>query len=71
MDVFRPTIIVSELVANRRDCASIYKMHCYLSDEYPAVDLDYARLPHQQQLEKRFAQWEGQTDFSFNFNFIY
>jgi hypothetical protein len=32
MDKLRPTIVISELVANRKDCASIYRMRTWLSN---------------------------------------
>lgn len=38
MDNFRPTIIVSELVTNRQDCASVYKMHTKLVENPGEVD---------------------------------
>ena len=31
MDNFRPTIVVSEIIGNRRDCTLIYTMDCSLS----------------------------------------
>ncbi|KAI1719990.1 f-box associated region domain-containing protein [Ditylenchus destructor] len=33
LDALCPTISVSELVSNRKDCAAIYKMKCHLRDE--------------------------------------
>jgi hypothetical protein len=43
MDNFRPTIVVTEMVANRRDCASAYQMICSLvaNNDEDQIDKNY------------------------------
>lgn len=47
MDNFRPTIVVSELIGNRRDCPSKYTMRCYLdaTNRLPMDPFDYYQPP--------------------------
>lgn len=60
MDNFRPTIIFSEMIGNRRDCASLYKIYCCLGvghylDIGPIGDF----FPNEFQREYRFRDRNG------------
>ena len=66
MDEFRPTLVVSELIANRRDCGCKYRMRCQLfgTDE-DELNFDFDQEEGEVdanryvQVKKEFAQWEG------------
>ena len=67
MDEFRPTLVVSELIANRRDCACKYRMRCQLfgTDE-DELNFDFNQdetdTVQHVQVRKEFAQWEGKKE---------
>lgn len=54
MDNFRPTIVVSELVTNRQDCASVYRMHTELVGNPDEIDTS--------QLENRAYYWNDRDE---------
>jgi hypothetical protein len=60
MDNYRPTIVVSEMVGNRRDCAGFYAMRCCLD-----VSNKYYRqyVPNGDKSECRdeYGRWVGVT----------
>ena len=59
MDELRPTLIITELVANRRDCASQYRMECRLSDADPFLADGGVNQTVELETMSAFAQWEG------------
>ena len=59
MDELCPTLIITELVANRRDCASQYHMECRLSGGDPFLADGGANQTIELETMRAFAQWEG------------
>lgn len=59
MDNFRPTIVVSELVASRKDCASTYFLISRLKRSLDAKENESSCGREQFVNRRNFAQWEG------------
>jgi hypothetical protein len=43
MDNYRPTIVVTQIVGNRRDCKPSFAMHCCLDVRSNGISHDYFR----------------------------
>ncbi|KAL3100416.1 hypothetical protein niasHS_001719 [Heterodera schachtii] len=57
LDNFTPPIVVSELVANRKDCASAYRIRSHIHKGLQQMIITDAKLLRAE-TEKRFDQWE-------------